>query len=151
MDKSDYASRFEVLMKERGWDAKTTATRIGFSSVAMTKMFAGGRFNVDNLFRAAQVFNVSPFWLHTGKGQRGTWAAFVGGTMPGAASLPASGAISQKAASLAMMYDDLKMDEDAKAVIFRRATAALLGFELPPDNPKSAAPDVSESLKKSSG
>lgn len=150
MDKTDYAQRIETLMKERHWDAKTMAKRIGVSSVAVTKMFAGGKFGVTALFNAAQVFNVSPYWLHTGEGPRGTWAAFVGGTMPSATPAAAGGGISQKAAALAMMYDDIKLDEDSKALIFRRATAALLDFELPPGSPKSGQPDAADAVKKSS-
>ena len=150
MEKTDYALRLESLMKERHWDASTTAKRLRISSVAIHKVLEKrGKFGVESLFSAARIFNVSAYWLHTGEGERGSWVQSGGSAGLKSTEAQAQGdhALSQKALALGLMYDTAPEDEAVRAMLFRRASAALLGFETPSSNPKSAALAPAETPK----
>ena len=145
MDKTEYSQRVTQLMAERHWDASATAKRLKISSVAMHKVLErGGRFGVDTLFAAAELFNVSPYWLHTGEGARGHWRgpiepvtqSLVGG------SVDADGAYrpSDDALQLGRFYDTLPRDEELRRSVWRRASSILLRLDHSSDTPQSAPP-----------
>ena len=148
MEKTDYGRRFEMLMQDRKINAKEMARRIGVTPVAVTKMFKGGMFGVDALFSAARLFNVSAYWLHTGEGPRGTWPQFASAQPAAELVEQAARPLSLSAMTLGMLYDTSPQDENMRAVIFRRATAALLGHAQPEGTPQSGALSPPGSPKK---
>ena len=146
MDKTEYSQRVTQLMAERHWDASATAKRLKISSVAMHKVLErGGRFGVDTLFAAAELFNVSPYWLHTGVGARGQWAGAVDAKAPAAGAEP-QGAYrpSDDALQLSRFYDTLPRDEELRRTVWRRVSSILLRLDHPSDTPQSAAPGLAD-------
>ena len=146
MEKTDYSQRLTQLMAEKHWEAADVARRLKVSSVAVHKVLEkGGNFGVDTLFAAAKLFNVSPYWLHTGEGARGHWR---GPIEPGAQSLvgggvDADGAYrpSDDALQLGRFYDTLPRDEELRRSVWRRASSILLRLDHSSDTPQSAPPD----------
>jgi transcriptional regulator with XRE-family HTH domain len=143
--------RIEGLMAESGrmWDRPQLASKSGISYQGVKKLLDGGGISVDTLFTMAKVFNVSPYWLYTGDGERGTWLQAVGSTVAKLPDVAADHPLSQKAVALGLMYDTSDPDEAVRSQLFRRASAALLGFEHPASSLKSAAPGPAETPKKS--
>lgn len=134
----------------RMWDRPQLATKSGISYQGIKKLLEGGGVSVDTLFTMARVFNVSPYWLYTGDGERSTWLQAVGGTVAKLPEVAADHPLSQKAVALGLMYDTADPDTAVRAQLFRQASAVLLGFEHPSSSLKSAAPGPAETAKKSS-
>lgn len=126
-DKTAYSERIETLLAERKWDRTLAARKLGITYPGLTKVLdKGGEFGVDNLFKAAQVFDVNPYWLHTGEGERGHW-------MPSARPAPvpdkqaAEVGLSDQAMTLGRLLDSTCGDDVlAKTEAMRQAAFAVL-------------------------
>ena len=150
MEKTEYSQRVMQLMTERHWDASATAKRLKISSVAMHKVLErGGRFGVDTLFAAAELFNVSPYWLHTGVGTRGQWAGPVDNKTSalGGADLAGGYKPSDDALQLSRFYDTLPRDEELRRTVWRRVSSILLQLDHPSSTLQSDQPDLADAPK----
>lgn len=113
-----YANRLRPLMEAREMDTQALATAMGLSYQAVRKVLElGGSFGSKNNLRAAELFDVNPTWLASGKGEK---MDLRNPPAKAANDLPA---YSPFADSLAYLFDKLPEDDQVlRSDVYARAS-----------------------------